>query len=140
MGRTATRTSCRSDTNFRVGDWLVSPRLNRVEGNGRAVRLEPKHRSPAEITAGARPVHAATMAPDDPFPKYNLSAWNSFCNQPALSVVELRRAIEQNYCAYPQMETDPLLENMRKMPVFAELRAAGIACQKRFLEHRKQSD
>src|SRR6476661_439381 len=27
---------------FRVGDWLVSPRLNRVEGNGRAVRVEPK--------------------------------------------------------------------------------------------------
>jgi pentatricopeptide repeat protein len=27
---------------FRVGNWLVSPRLNRVEGNGRAVRLEPK--------------------------------------------------------------------------------------------------
>jgi len=103
--------------------------------------LEPclQHRSPAEIAAGARPVHAATMALQDPFPKYNGSAWNSFCNQPALSVIELRRAIEQNYCAYPQMETDPLLENMRKMPVFAELRAAGIACQKRFLEHRKQS-
>ena len=103
--------------------------------------LEPclQHRPPAEIAASAQPVHAATMAPDDPFPKYNLSAWNSFCNQPALSIVELRRAIEQNYCAYPQMETDPLLENMRKMPVFAELRAAGIACQKRFLEHRKQS-
>jgi len=27
---------------FCVSDWLVSTRLNRVEGNGRAVRLEPK--------------------------------------------------------------------------------------------------
>lgn len=103
--------------------------------------LEPclQHRPPAEIAAGVQPVHAAIMADYDPFPKYLLAGWNSFCNQPALSVIELRRAIEQNYCAYPQMETDPLLENMRKMPVFAELRAAGIACQKRFLEHRKQS-
>jgi DNA-binding winged helix-turn-helix (wHTH) protein/TolB-like protein len=104
--------------------------------------LEPclQHRPPAEIAAGAQTKHAATMAQQDPFPKYNGAAWNSFCNQPALSVVELRLAIEQSYCAYPQMETDPLLENMRKTPVFAELRAAGIACQQRFLEHRRQSD
>jgi len=103
--------------------------------------LEPclQHRPPAVIAAAGQPIHLATMAQHDPFPKYNLSAWNSFCNQPALSIVELRLAIEQNYCAYPQMETDPLLENMRRMPEFAEIRAAGIACQKRFLEHRKQS-
>jgi eukaryotic-like serine/threonine-protein kinase len=100
--------------------------------------LEPclQHRPLAEIAAGAEPVHAATMAQPDPFPKYMGSALNSFCNQPALSVIELQRAIQQNYCAYPQMETDPLLENLRKLPEFSDLRAAGIACQKRFLEHR----
>jgi len=27
---------------FRVGDWQVCPRLNRVEGNARTVRLKPK--------------------------------------------------------------------------------------------------
>jgi hypothetical protein len=51
----------------------------------------------------------------------------------------LRRAIEQDYCAYPQMETDPLLAKVRAMPEFAEMRSLGIACQRRFLEHRKQN-
>ena len=103
--------------------------------------LEPclQHRPPAEVAAGAQPLHSAIMANYDPFPKYLLAAWNSLCNQPALSASELRRAIEQNYCAYPQMETDPLLEPMRKMPEFAEIRAAGIACQKRFLQHREKN-
>jgi hypothetical protein len=103
--------------------------------------LEPclQHRPLAEVTAGAQPVHSAIMADYDPLSKYLLAAWESRCNQPALGAGALRRAIEQNYCAYPQMETDPLLESIRTMPEFADIRAAGIACQKRFLEHRKQS-
>ena len=50
------------------------------------------------------------MAGHDPFPKYMLAAWDSFCGEPEFAFRELRRAIEQNYCAYPQMETDPLLD------------------------------
>ena len=78
------------------------------------------------------------MAVHDPFPKYLLAAWDSFCGEPDLALGELRRAISQNYCAYPQMETDPLLTKIRAMPEFAEIRSSGIACQQRFLEHRKQ--
>jgi hypothetical protein len=79
------------------------------------------------------------MANHDPFPKYVLGAWDSFCGQPVFAFSELRRAILQNYCAYPEMETDPLLGNVRGMPEFAEIRSLGIACQQHFLEHRKQS-
>jgi hypothetical protein len=78
------------------------------------------------------------MAGHDPLPKYMLAAWDSFCGQPVLAFRELRRAISQNYCAYPQMETDPLLAKIRAMPEFAEVRSLGIACQQHFLEHRKQ--
>jgi hypothetical protein len=78
------------------------------------------------------------MAGPDPFPKYALAAWDSFCGEPEFAFRELRRAIEQNYCAYPQMETDPLLAKVRAMPEFGEIRSLGIACQQHFLEHRKQ--
>jgi hypothetical protein len=78
------------------------------------------------------------MADHDPFPKYMLGAWDSLCGQPVLAFAEVRRAISQNYCAYPQMETDPLLAKIRSMPEFAEIRSLGIACQQHFLEHRKQ--
>jgi hypothetical protein len=80
------------------------------------------------------------MAVDDPLPKYLLAGWDSLCNQPDLAFRELHRAIEQNYCAYPQMETDPLLENLRAMPQFADIRSLGIACQQHFLEHKNRTD
>jgi len=103
--------------------------------------LEPclQHRSSAKGQVGAQQVRSALMAGHDPFPKYFLAAWDSFCGQPQFAFRELRRAIEQNYCAYPETETDPLLTKIRAMPEFAEIRSRGIACQQHFLEHRKRS-
>jgi hypothetical protein len=102
--------------------------------------LEPclQHQlSPKGDIAGQR-VRSESMTAPDPFPKYMLAAWDSFCGQPVFAFAELRRAISQNYCAYPQMETDPLLAKLRAIPEFAEVRSLGIACQQHFLEHRKQ--
>jgi hypothetical protein len=114
--------------------------LSATVENGRQM-LEPclqhRPRTKAE-TVAVQQLHSGVMAVDDPLSKYSLAAWDSLCNQPDLAFQELRRAIEQNYCAYPQMETDPLLENLRVRPEFAEIRSLGIACQQRFLEHRKR--
>jgi hypothetical protein len=101
--------------------------------------LEPclQHDPPVKADAAAQQVRSRLMADDDPFPKYLLATWDSFCGQPDLAYPELRRAIAQNYCAYPQMETDPLLVRVRAMPEYAEIRSLGIACQQHFLEHRK---
>jgi serine/threonine protein kinase/tetratricopeptide (TPR) repeat protein len=90
-------------------------------------------------SVAAQQVRSVLMANNDPGPKYLLAAWDSFCGQPDLAYKELRRAIEQNYCANPQMETDPLLARVRAMPAFAEIRSLGMACQQRFLQHRKQN-
>jgi tetratricopeptide (TPR) repeat protein len=99
------------------------------------------HRPPTTGEAvAAQKLGSGLMADDDPFPKYFLAGWYSLCGQPDLAYPSLRRAIAQNYCAYPQMETDPLLAKVRAMPEFAEIRSAGIACQQHFLGHRKQSD
>jgi TolB-like protein/predicted Ser/Thr protein kinase len=102
--------------------------------------LEPclQHRPPTQEDVAAQRVRSELMAHDDPFPKYLLAAWDSYCGQPVFVFRELRLAISQNYCAYPQMETDPLLAKVRGMAEFAEIRSSGIACQQRFLEHRKQ--
>ena len=102
--------------------------------------LEPclQHRAPPKGDVAGQQLRSTTMADHDPWPKYALAAWDSFCDQPVFAFAELRRAISQNYCAYPQMETDPLLAKLRAMPEFAEIRSLGIACQQHFLEHRKQ--
>jgi DNA-binding winged helix-turn-helix (wHTH) protein/TolB-like protein len=101
--------------------------------------LQHRPRRPAEAVA-AQQFHSGVMAVDDPGPKYLLAGWDSLCDQPDLALRELRRAIEQDYCAYPEMETDPLLSKLRATARFAELRSLGIACQQHFLEHRKQVD
>jgi DNA-binding winged helix-turn-helix (wHTH) protein/TolB-like protein len=102
--------------------------------------LEPclQHQPPAKGDVAVQQMRSALMAGHDPFPKYFLAAWDSYCGQPELALAELRRAISQNYCAYPEMETDPLLAKIRAMSEFAEIRSLGIACQQQFLEHRKQ--
>jgi len=84
-------------------------------------------------------LRSGLMADDDPGQKYLLAAWDSYCGHPDLAFQELRRAIKQNYCAYPQMDTDPLLTPLREAPEFAEIRSLGIACQQRFLKYREQS-
>jgi tetratricopeptide (TPR) repeat protein len=104
--------------------------------------MEPclMHRPPTAAEADeARKSSAELMADDDPSPKYSLGAWHSLCGQPDLAYPALRKAIAQNYCAYPEMETDPLLAKVRATPEFAEIRSLGMACQQHFLEHRKQS-
>jgi tetratricopeptide (TPR) repeat protein len=102
--------------------------------------LEPclQHQPPPNGGVGAQKIRSIVMADYDPGQKYGLAAVDSFCGQPESAFRELRRAIEQDYCAYPQMETDPLLAKLRAMPEFAEVRSLGIACQQHFLEHRKQ--
>jgi hypothetical protein len=98
-----------------------------------------RHPPRSEGAVAAQQVRSAILADGDPFPKYLHAGWASLCGQPDLAYLALRRAIAQNYCAYPQMATDPLLARVRAMPEFAEIRSLGIACQQQFLEHRKQS-
>ena len=102
--------------------------------------LEPclQHQLLPNGGAGAQKSRSIVMADYDPGVKYRLATADSLCGYPEFAFAELRRAISQSYCAYPQMETDPLLAKIRAMPEFAEIRSLGIACQQRFLEHRKQ--
>lgn len=93
-----------------------------------------------EDSVAAQKWRSSWMAEADPALKYWLAAWDSMCGQPELAYRELRRAIEQNYCAYPQMETDPLLARLRTRPEFTQVRSLGMACRQRFLEHRKQGN
>ncbi len=53
-----------------------------------------------------------------------------------MAVRFLRRAVEQNYCAYSALQTDPLLANLRASPEFKPLLLAASDCQKKFAEGR----
>jgi hypothetical protein len=89
-------------------------------------------RPQSEIARMAQEVRPAA----DPEENYFSAAHLSYCGQTAAAGEMLTRAIDGNYCSYPAMETDPLFAKLRATPQYAEIRAAGQACQERFLTER----
>jgi tetratricopeptide (TPR) repeat protein len=77
---------------------------------------------------------AQTVRPSpDPEMNYFSAAHLAYCGQTDAALRMLKQAIQANYCSYPAMESDPLFAGIREKPAFAEIRAAGIACQNSFL-------
>jgi TolB-like protein/tRNA A-37 threonylcarbamoyl transferase component Bud32 len=95
-----------------------------------------ENRPRAEVKGLASAEAAGLMAIRDSEPKYFAASELARCGYPDIALRLLRKAVQQNYCAYPTMEKDPLLASIRGTPEFAEIRKMGIDCQKRFLAHR----
>jgi TolB-like protein len=72
----------------------------------------------------------------DSEPKYVLSGMIALCGDRENALQILRKGVEQNFCGYPAMDTEPSFASLRGTPEFAEIRKIGIACQERFLAHR----
>jgi serine/threonine protein kinase len=104
-----------------LGDWY----------RGCLARRPPSADSP--LPAGVR---EAILKIRDTEPKYSLSGMIAVCDDRESALQILRKGVEQNFCGYPAMDKDPLFDNVRKTPEFAEIRKMGIACQQRFLAHR----
>jgi eukaryotic-like serine/threonine-protein kinase len=73
----------------------------------------------------------------DSEPKYFISGLVAVCDG-ASALRILDSAVQNNFCSYPAMDTEPLFESIRRTPEFAEIRSKGIECQKRFLAHRER--
>ena len=88
----------------------------------------------AELVRGELP---AIWEARDSEPKFGSAADFVACGQTEDGLKLLRKAVGQNYCGYPAMDNDPLLDPIRRTPEFAEIRKMGIECQQRFVAHRE---
>ncbi len=95
-------------------------------------------RPPSDFDRNVREVEREAMAITDPEPKYHSGAILSFFGQNESAFRVLKRAIEQNYCSYSALQSDPLLTKLRGTPEFNQLLSAGKECQNRFLAERSQ--
>ena len=93
-------------------------------------------RPASEVASLAREEEAKAMRDRDAEVKYNIGAALAQCGHSDLASRLLKTAAEQNYCAWPAMDKDPMLVSVRSRREFAAIRQAGIGCQKRFLAHR----
>jgi hypothetical protein len=93
-----------------------------------------ENRPPQELAALAANVQTS----EDPEANYLAAANLAYCGQTKEALRLLRLAVQGNYCSYPAMDSDPFFASVRTAPEFAAIRAAGMACQKRFLTERQQ--
>ncbi len=86
-----------------------------------------------------RETEAALLADADAEPRFLVGTVLVYCDQKDAALHLLKSAIEQNYCAYTALQSDPLLVKLRGTPEFSGLLSAAKQCQNRFLAQRDQS-
>jgi hypothetical protein len=78
----------------------------------------------------ASQAEAAVLAEPDPEPWYKHGAIMAFCGRKDSAFRMIGRAIDQNYCAYSALLSDPLLAKLKGNPEFDKLLTAADNCQK----------
>jgi len=75
---------------------------------------------------------ADTHGPSDPDPElaYYEGTILAYCGRKDAAFHLLNAAIQENYCAYSQLHSDPLLAKLRLVPEFNQLINAAQECQK----------
>jgi serine/threonine protein kinase len=76
------------------------------------------------------------LAFHDPEPKFATAVHYNHCRGNAFSARLLKSAIASGYCAYENVQLDPLLAGFRKSPQYPEVLAQAKQCQDQFLANR----
>jgi len=97
------------------------------------------HRDLLEACLGMRPAsesdkiiakaETSVLAEPDPEPWYEQGTIMAFCGNPAVALHMLTAAVEQNYCSYSALLSDPLLAKMRSTKDFDAVLTAAHQCQ-----------
>jgi TolB-like protein len=72
----------------------------------------------------------------DPEPRFASAVHYNACRGNAFSARLLKSAIASGYCAYENVQSDPLLAEFRKSPEYPEVLAQAKQCQDQFLANR----
>jgi serine/threonine protein kinase len=86
-------------------------------------------RPAAELDKIATDTETSVLAEPDPEPWYYEGTIMAFCGKPAIALHMLTAAVEQNYCSYAALLSDPLLANMRSNKDFDAVLTAAHECQ-----------
>jgi tetratricopeptide (TPR) repeat protein len=82
---------------------------------------------------------STALADSDPEDRYILGSLLLRCGEKDAALRLIRSALEHNYCAYTALQTDPLLEELRRGEVYNALLAIANDCQSKFVNRLKHS-
>jgi len=86
-------------------------------------------RPAADLDRIAREAETSLPAEPDPETWYYQGALLGYCGKKAAALHLLQSAVEQNYCAYSNLLSDPLLATLRADPAFNRVLTAASKCQ-----------
>ncbi|MFI5113688.1 MAG: protein kinase [Terriglobales bacterium] len=89
------------------------------------LQLQP----PSELDRLAHEAEATLPSEPDPEIWYYEGALFAYCGKKQAALQRLQSAVEQNYCAYSNLLSDPLLAKLRAEPAFNKVLTAASACQ-----------
>ncbi len=97
------------------------------------------HRDLLEVCLGMRPpseldkitaeAEASVLAEPDPERWYYEGTIMAYCGKPEIALHMIKAAVEQNYCSYSALLSDPLLAKLRTSKEFDEVLTAAHQCQ-----------
>ena len=93
-------------------------------------------RPASELDTIAQETERDVLSRVDSEPRYSLAGILVFCGRKKNAVRLLQSAINQNYCAYQALRSDPLFAKLRGDPDFEALLVSAKQCQDRFLAER----
>jgi hypothetical protein len=90
-------------------------------------------RPPAELERIAHQAETGEPTEVDPENAYYQASILAFCDKKSAAVSLLKSAISRDYCAYSQLQFDPLLAKLRGTSEFDQLLPAAKQCQQKYL-------
>jgi serine/threonine protein kinase/TolB-like protein len=86
-------------------------------------------RPASEVDRIIRETETSVLAEPDPEPWYEQGTIMAFCGKPDIALHMMSAAVEQNYCSYSALLSDPLLAKMRSSKEFDAVLTAAHQCQ-----------
>jgi TolB-like protein len=110
-----------------------------IDVNGRMVKACLDHAPSAEVDAIVREAAPGILANPDAENRYIVANAFAFCGQKDIALRLIKGAIAGNYCAYTDLQINPVFASLRTSPEFTQLLSAAKQCRDDFIAQRSQA-
>lgn len=121
----------------RNGEALDKARTIADDARMRLMESCLQKRSSSEIEELSARAHG--FAVSDPEVPYSTAEVEALCGRNQVALELLRQAVQDRFCSYPALDSDPLFSPLRHTAEFQQIRSAAMDCQNKFVAYRDQN-
>jgi TolB-like protein/tetratricopeptide (TPR) repeat protein len=127
---------------IRTGNLAQARELSEKLGDNFRNRLTKaclNHAPSSEVESIAKQQAPEILANPDSENRFTAGDVFAFCGQKDIALQLLKSGVAGKYCAYTEIQNDPMLANLRGTPEFADILSAAKKCQADFIAERSQA-